>query len=182
MNCGWPIAPAQDPLRFDSAISPRLRISSALKSSARNNVARRGSHASVARAGTVGRTPVNRPKFDSTPQIAVMICGGTPYFADTWSSSFRCSARFSRPIANDRPAEPLRDVALERQHRLGLRTVPLEHDWERLFDAGERLLDKLGPEAARDRLVPNAREPLGKDEGRRCRYGILPRRHTRQGS
>ena len=39
---------------------------------------RRGSHASVASAATVGRTPLNRPKFDSIPQIETMIGGGTP--------------------------------------------------------------------------------------------------------
>jgi hypothetical protein len=42
-------------------------------------VARRGSHASVASAGTIGRTPLNRPKFDSIPQMATMIRDGTPY-------------------------------------------------------------------------------------------------------
>ena len=28
--------------------------------------------------GDVGRTPLKRPKFDSMPQIATMIFGGTP--------------------------------------------------------------------------------------------------------
>jgi len=31
----------------------------------------------VANAGTVGRTPLKRPKFDSMPQMATMIFDGT---------------------------------------------------------------------------------------------------------
>ena len=79
-----------------NSMSPRLRISSALKSSPRKNAARRGSQASVASAVMVGRTPPKRPKFDSTPQIAAMIRGGTPYFAPTSSSSARWPSYFSR--------------------------------------------------------------------------------------
>ena len=78
MNCTWPMAPAHEPRMRDTSMSPRLRISSAANSSPRKNAARRGSHASVASAAMVGRTPLKPPKFDSMPQMAAMIGGGTP--------------------------------------------------------------------------------------------------------
>jgi hypothetical protein len=55
-----------------------IRISRAANSSLRKNTARRPSQASVASAAMVGRTPLKLPKFDSMPQIAAMIAGGTP--------------------------------------------------------------------------------------------------------
>ena len=78
MNCTWPMAPAQEPCSRDGSMSPRLRISSALSSSARKKVERRGSHASVASAATIGRVPMKRPKLDSMPQMPAMIRGDTP--------------------------------------------------------------------------------------------------------
>ena len=81
MNCTWPIAPAHDPSIFGNSMSPRLRISRASSSSRWKSVDRRGSHASVASAATVGRVPLKRPKFDSIPQIDSSSDGGTPYVA-----------------------------------------------------------------------------------------------------
>ena len=77
-QAGQPIAPAHEPRIAASSTSPRLRISSASNNSRRNSDDRLGSYARVARAATVGRTPVNAPKFDSMPQMPTMMDDATP--------------------------------------------------------------------------------------------------------
>ena len=84
-----------------SSMSPRLRISSASNSSPRKNVERRGSQASVASAAIVGRTPLNRPKFDSMPQMATMMRGGHAVTCADLVEQRRGAARTSR--ARSRP-------------------------------------------------------------------------------
>jgi hypothetical protein len=98
MNCGWPSAPAQDPFIAGSSTSPLSRMASALNSSSRNIAPRRGSYASVASVEMVGRTPLKRPKLDSSPQTATMTPGGTPYLALTRLSSAACCFAIARAV------------------------------------------------------------------------------------
>ena len=110
------------------------------------------------------------------------ISAGTPYVADTCSSSFRCSACFCLPVRTIGPAETLRDVALERNHGLGLRAVPLEDHRKRLLDRRQRFVNQLGPEAARQGLFPHAGQPFGKRrdgcDRRRLPCPAVPQRAT----
>src|SRR5262245_29468911 len=84
--------------------------------------------------------------------------GGTPYFSPTRSTSSRSRANASRRDQLWR--QPLPDVALEREHGLGLRAVALEDQLDRLADAGERGVDDVGLDAARDRFRAEAGEPF----------------------
>jgi hypothetical protein len=67
-------------LMFASSISPRLRISGALKFTTKERRPPRLPPAS--RGGIVGLTPLNRPKLDSTPQMARIIRAGAVISGD----------------------------------------------------------------------------------------------------
>ena len=66
MNCGWPIAPAHEPLHPGELDVAAVEDLERVEQLARGRApTRRGSQASVASARDVGRTPLKRPKFDS---------------------------------------------------------------------------------------------------------------------
>ena len=73
----------------------------AANSSSRKSV-RRPSYASVASVGMVGRTPWNRPKLDSRPQIATITERGTPNRVDARWSSARCVEAIVRAVRTAR--------------------------------------------------------------------------------
>ncbi len=145
---------------------PRSRISSALNSSLRKSVERRGSQASVASAPTIGRTPVNRPKFDSMPQTAMMTCGGTAVALVDPLQEIGVAGGHLPAVADDRRARLPRDVGFERQHGFRLRAIALEHHRQRLVDRGERLVDGFLAEPARDRFDAQFGEPFGERRSR----------------
>ena len=78
MNCGWPIAPAHEPRMLrDVDVAAVENLERVEELAAEERRAARIPRERRERR-TVGRTPLNRPKFDSMPQIATMIRAGTP--------------------------------------------------------------------------------------------------------
>jgi len=56
--------------------------------------------------------------------------------------------------------QPALQVLIELQGELGLRAIALEDRLDRLFDVGERRVDDLRPDAARERFGPQRRQPF----------------------
>ena len=160
-------------------MSPRFRISSALKSSLRNISPRRGSYASVISAGIVGRTPENRPKLDSSPQTATTIRGLTPNClgdALKQSTVFRIHLlRGAHGVAGE--AAPEVDLEVERELRL--RSIALQDLLDRQ-DAGQRPIEDLGPDSAAGRFAAERQQPVIEGQRRR-RDGCSWREFLRYG-
>jgi hypothetical protein len=134
-------------------MSPRSRISIAFNSSPRKNADRRGSHASVASAPIVGRTPLNFPKFDSTPQMPTIAIA---HFGE----NFAVLVVHLPGGADDGRPQLAGDVLLERQHRFGLRPIALDDAGLRLFDGRERLIDDFRSDPPVQRVGADPGEPF----------------------
>ena len=174
----------------DSSMSPRLRISSAANSSLRKNADRRGSQASVARAATVGRTPLNPPKFDSSPQIADDDLGGDAVAGGHLVEEQPVPGECLTSRLHERRRQAAGEVGFEREHGLGLGAIALDDDRQRLLDVRQRLVDDLLADAALERFGADAGEELGErgpgflcGTSPRCRRGDRsderPTSHTR---
>ena len=80
----------------------------------------------------VGRTPLKRPKFDSRPQTATTIAGGTWYFAPTRFRSAACCCVTRRAVRMVGLVKSPLQILIEREQQLGLAVIALEHDGHRL--------------------------------------------------
>ena len=149
-------------------MSPRFRISSALNSSRaeerrapripRQRRERRDRRPDAAEAAEVR---LDAPDGDDdAARHAVLRSTSVEQRLD----DARASGGPSESSARQAP----RDVGLERQDGLGLGAIALEDDRQRLVDAGERLVDDLLADAARERLGPDARRATRRTRGAPC--------------
>ena len=77
-NCGWPIAPAQEPVSRSRSMRPRATIETVASSSWVKRSRRRPSKASVASDRGTSKLPVTAPKLLSIPQMPRTMAAGTP--------------------------------------------------------------------------------------------------------
>ncbi len=107
----------------------------------------------------VGRTPLNRPKFDSSPQTATMSEAGTPYLALTCLSNAACCCIRVVRVRIVAFVRRALQVLIEREHQLRLASIALEDDGDR-FEAVECLIERRLADAAVNRFRAHGGQPF----------------------
>ena len=183
MNCGWPIAPAHDPVIVFASIAAghdRQRLEQLVSEEIRSTRFRCKRGERLEHGVGAGEPPVVRLEAPDRQHDAL---GDAVFRSNPAQDSalFHC---LLSPQADDAGRHTRLEIAIEGDRELRLRAVSLDHARNRR-EAGERRVDQLVAVAARVRFSDQLLEPFLEGTRRHLRRTLLRRQdrcRQKQGS